>query len=495
MPTSAQATEELEVHYRAYRQIFQAVLKKKTADPARIESSLTELDSYARQNIQNPDDFIDHIPEFARRLGIDAASLGAFIGANFLKAMQIARQAAEAGGPASGSTVTGRPSSPAPVAGAAPGAAQPSGQKDKGLMKEIVETFGALVQAPDRFVPMDWGLVIPQSLGIFENVTISNPVPEVAAPVKEASPSPTAAAAPKPVVQVVRPSEPPIIKEILEKFGSVLDVHEKLVLRSYEEFGDEEEAPPVVVAEAAPTAQATAAAQAPKPTAAAGPRESSIIKEILNKFGSSLDVTHKLVPKQGGDDGNEIDYDEPDDAPGMQESSAQDTLRIPLEFSQYMDTVKSLQEFQKTGDQQGYRTWLSSLEPGPKAAVGLRNLEVKARKGADVYWPDEYQNLSGHLRVGADSIKMLHEDLRRFEQLQRILNKFTEAVRATDPDTVNAARLIWPQVRMLFNEPGDEGMLRSRTKIIMLQVMDPARKQKIMGILEPLLKEAAGYMT
>ncbi len=510
---AVETVSELEIHYRAYLQIFQAVLKKKITDPARLNASLADLRKFLEQNVQNPDAFIDHIPEFARRMGVDAGQLGAFVGANFLKALSAAKQQLEAQ-----SNAAAAPSAPAAVSAPAPsagttvtGTVPPVAAKERPILKEIQERFGSLVQPSERFVSVDWGLVklvsakgeIPaRSFAFFETGVMPEPIAVAAPVVEEAKP---AAAAPvrSQAAAPVMIKETSIIKEILEKFGSHLDIPGKLVPKEYDEFQADVPAAPVPVAAvspsstAGPAAAAPAMARAPVPSAPM-PKEISIIKEILNRFGSVLDVHAKLVPKSGLDGGFVSDDDDDDDADAGSGSApataSHDIPRLTIAFVEYLDIVKALQEFQKSGDQNGYKQWLGGLNVPGKAIVGLRNLEGKARRGADVYWPDEYYNLSNHTGTRPESIQLLHEDTRRYEQVQRLLTRFTDSIRQMDPPTLQAARTIWPQIRLLFNEPGDEKALVSRMKIVLLQVVDQGRKAKIQEILEPLVRQAAGYL-
>lgn len=509
---AVETVSELEIHYRAYIQIFQAVLKKKLSDPARLNAALGDLRKYLEQNVKNPDAFIDHIPEFAKRMGVDAGQLGAFIGANFLKALSAAKQQLEAQASASASAPSSAPVSAAGTTSSAgatvTGAAPPPSAKERPILKELQERFGSLLQPQERFVPVDWGLVKlvstkgevqARSFAFYEGGVMPEPIaaPTPVAPAADSA-KPAAAAPVRPAAAPpVMIKESSIIKEILEKFGSHLDIPGKLVPKEYGDMDDDEPAavpiPETPVAAAGPATAAPTVARTPAPAAPAV-KEVSIIKEILNKFGSVLDIHGKLVPKSGLDAGL-VDDDDDDDAVGQaQPESARDIPRLTIAFVEYLDIIKALQEFQKSGDQNAYRQWLNGLTVPGKAVVGLRNLEGKARRGADVYWPDEYYNLSSHTGTMPESIQLLHEDTRRYEQVQRLLTRFTDSIRQMDPPTLQAARTIWPQIRLLFNEPGDESALVSRMKIVLLQVVDAGRKAKIQEVLEPLVRQAAGYL-
>ncbi len=505
--------EELLAHFHAYNQIFQAILKKVPGDPAAKKQRLGRLQQYIKTRIKDPDDFINHIPQFSKGLGIKEAALSSFIGSNFLRSLtsvkqKLAEQKAQkqAAAPA------------AHVAAAAPANAS--------ILVEVEHTLGPIVQPPARFELMELGLmklitdsgeIMPTSFGSNGSAAPAPaaaatpgapPASGTAAPADVGTPTtgdaPAPAAPPAPVLV----AETPIIQEILDQFGSVLDVQGKLepsngldevmvpAAPAGESSGDGKnfEAYDAGLADVGATAEA-----APVMVKKKREPEPPIIQEILDKFGSVFDVQGKLEPSdglEGGNMGQEISTGAPEPGPAdmdmLSDAAApppEETFEpIPLDFQQYINTMKKLQEFQKAPDQ--YRAWLSgSAGMTGKALVGLRNYMIKEKGGAAINWDDEYYNLSVHVGAKPAALRDLHERIRGFGEIQKMIAGIKSQLASRQPAFVNAIKKIWPQIILLFNQAEDLDSYNSQFKITLLQVPDAALKEELSGFMQPIFKE------
>ncbi len=525
--------DELEAHQRAYLQIFQAVLKKKNAPPEQARALLAKLKNYVTTRIKDPDEFLDHIPTFSRGLGVRPEQLSAFIGSNLLPALNAVKKSMRA-------------KQEAELVGAAK-ARQSGGGGGKvsdaavasSILKEIERDLGVFMEQPARFAVHDMGLMKLVSLNGGQDVLSTSlresagmPADSGGAPAGgggatvtgkssggessgggSAGSTPAAAASPG---SMLGGAETSIISEILEKFGEGLNVPGRLEVPPFPKNQGAATADGASSAGAAPAGAAPAAgASGSSGTGSSAPAssgggfpdapedEQSMIAEILEKFGDGL----KLPPGKlragdgmvgGGNEERLVSSIQPGSATAQvePEPEPEDLPPIPLTFQQYIETVKRIQQFQSTGDSDGYRGWLSGdAGLSGKAVVGLRNLDTKAKRGADLNYDDEYYNIAAHLDVDRSQIRELHDRLKRFERLQRLLNEFTGSIKQGDPALVGAMKKIWPQVRLLFNDEWKADHMMNTLKIPLLQIADPELKQRVIEKMKPLLTKVEQLAT
>ncbi len=492
---TAALADELTRHKQAYIQLFRSVLAKRPVDAAAKEQLLQKLSSHMDSVIRTPDDLIPRIPEFASMLGVNAAQLSTFIGTNFLQALQmVSKQQTQA---AAAPKPTGKPSS---------------------FLVEIVQFHLPALPSGARFETADTGylkMITPQGEIMSQSFLLSGEGGDVqisydaapAAPAASSAPPAPGSPAPAPSAAMQQPRPPAqgeksILKEILERFGNHLDIAEKLVPKDlgddtaeveiYDGASEQEEE----AEEASPQAAAPSAAPRPAPAGAPARKESSILREILDKFGSQLDIHEKLVPKDLGDASAEDDIfgsqeaeeEEQEEAPAQ---VVQETVAFP--FTAYLDVLKKLQEFQASGDQNGYRAWLAGEASNEaKILVAVRNYEKKEKSGGAVNWDDEYYNLSTRLNCKPAYVSLVHKHIGKLAAVHSLWNHLMQAARTAPAPQMEDLKRLWPQIRLLFDEGGTEAALNSRLQILLLAVPDPARKTALQQILVPYLKKLSG---
>lgn len=542
---SAAAQEELEAHLHAYQQIFRAVIRKRNLPPETGAAMLGKLKPL-QQAITHPDEYLDRIGDFAQALGVKPEALASFIGANLLPALEgvrreLKKRKADAAAAAS--------AAPTPAVRAAEGAAQSAPgpasstvRAGDSFLAELLRSVGGATAPGDRFVEEDYGILkligaggerLGRSASALPPGAISGVAAEAAVPVADAAPSPGVA---HDLESVVSPAAAPgrgdpgpagrpasagasraaapaavsggpersILAELLEKCGAYLNVTERLEPRDYaEETIPVDEAPPAhAVDPTAGQSDANSGPVAPRAPPVRPQRETqsegSILAEILSRFGNALNVTGPLEPSSGL----------PDEAPSgapLSPAGAIDLLGasaeaagendfdyLPLTFQDYLNHVKSVQDFQASGDQAAYRTWLGQGSDATRAVVGLRNLEVRSRGEAGAFdWDQEYEKLAAYMQLDTEQIAELHRRIRCFEQMHRKLNEFIAAVKSNPPPVVDAMKRIWPQVRLLFNEETWQAdRMMTRLKIPLLQIPDPALKERVSVMMRPLFEQA-----
>ncbi len=487
MPAADIKDPELRIHALAYMDIFRHVLKKYPDGHPQKEAALSRLSDYIEKNITSPDAFIDHIPVFSKGLGVAPGPLGAFIGSQFVKALSNARKTAD----------SQMASVKAPAAQAASvSAGQPrSGKKQYStIMDEIAELYS--LQPPGRFTEGDLGtLILERPDGI---KVLPGTLPPAAVPV-------TGKAAP--VYE-----DKPIIAEILEKFGSVLNVHEKLEFNPFPPEMQGGSPMPAVFEEEAPGPVTGGAAPAPaivKTTPASGYRplaDAPIIADILEKFGSKLNVTDKLIPLTGiteGESGFTPDFggSQTDSADSGEEWSGEESPggdlsdSIPFYYEDYIEIMKALQGYQASGNKAAYESWLKSPDNANAGIlVNLRNREGREKKGEMVNWEVEYFNIAMDHNYQKDQIRQFHDTMKKFDRVQRLFAHFTEKMKGAHPRIMNELKKIWPQIRMLPGIGDNYTSYITQLKIILLQVQDQPVKAKLLEIMDPYLKKTAEIM-
>ncbi len=492
---------ELNIHILAYRNLFRAVLNKRNLSDAEKQTILSDLDAYLKKTITKTDDFIDHISEYAKKLNVNPGALGGFIGANFMKALQGARveweqtqaSPSDAGGKRSYATFM-----------------------DEVLYYTAHEMMG-------RFEDLDLGLlkiVYPDGSEVFPG-SMENPIFSQVVSMPEgaviAGGSPGSLADNKETAQAttgkseektkktsgwVPPHDSPLIMDILEKLGSVLDITEKLEPRAFPPEmegvmtveisgpGDAESTGPDNSEAASRPASATKPA---KPTPAWLLNDRPIIKEILENYGNILNITEKLEVSSGIESQDQGIEFISNDSQASQEPEVVERDFIPIEmtFADFLSLLKTVQVFQQKKDGAGYKRWLShEASRGQRVILMLKNLDIRLKSGSVSSVDAEIANIATKTDFVEGQIKDLHRRLKVFERLQMIIQRLTEDVKRQDQSLFQVIHKIWGQVRMLFTEPGDASSLTSRLKIILLQIPDESQRERVLGIIQPYLEKA-----
>ncbi|MBX7056466.1 MAG: hypothetical protein K1X75_00265 [Leptospirales bacterium] len=500
--------EELEAHFRAYLQIFRAVLKKRSLPPDQEASALARVKAIA-QDLARPDDYLERIPDFARELGVRQEALAQFIGANLLTALDAVQRQLREKRHAEASLPAAEPSAPAKSP-----AVPPQARGDL-FLQELLNVCGTLMQQSDRFEELEMGaLKLLRPAGEALSRYASELQGQAVAPAEAAtadtaarSPAPQAKPGVAPLARTATPApsvapppvEQSILQEVLDRFSRDLKAEGTLVPRDYAEESGAEESPtaPSDRPAARPTVQSVAARSPPQAEATVAVKEASILEQVIKLYGGVLTAQGRLAPQSGvpetsGEAPLLSDQSEADEDPS--EVDEIDLEPIPFIFQEYLAVLRLLQEFQSKGDQDGYKRWFATLGEGARAQVGLRNLEARHRQ-SPLQWSSEYSNLAGRMGLEAGQVAELHQRLRRFQQMQQALNEFTVRIRSNPPPVVEALKRIWPQIRLLFNDDvWDAESMMSRLKIPLLQITDAALKQRIMDLLAPVFEYSEKLM-
>lgn len=493
MAASPTLEDELAEHVRAYLFLLDSVLKKSPLDLATKSTTLKRLRDYLDTNIRSTDEFIDHIPEFARMIGVPEKQLSQFIGSNFLKALHMLQQ----GGAEARS-------------GSNDGAAS-RGEGAESILNELLSLPGYSWNPAHRFVSIDFGLLkIVRPEGDLLPAGYANYYGAQAAqdlPAKERPPQPEEKSAPK-IVTVAStrqkkeereaPPEIPILDEILQKFGPILSISERLV--PSDGIVEEIETERIPVLPEAVSVVETVAEQPSTPLQHRVEREvipeKPVIDEILEKFGSILSIRQRLEP-EGEIVDSSVSSDEPDEAEqfGAPEHEY-DPIHpptvepLPFSFGEYYGLVQIVHSYQKTGDRDGYNRWANGAPQIERAVLRIRGLIQQEKGNATPPWELEYAKIARFLNIHESSVRELKERIEKYEGVQRALNELTRELRDRPP-LVAAVKTCWNQIRELLEEPTGEYEVIARLKILLLQVEGDAARIELFRIIEPQARKIA----
>ena len=79
------ANHELRVYYLSYLRMFQIILKKKPGDERVKQALYQDISRYLNSKVKTPDDYIRHIPQLAKMIGVKTQALSSYIGSNFME--------------------------------------------------------------------------------------------------------------------------------------------------------------------------------------------------------------------------------------------------------------------------------------------------------------------------------------------------------------------------------------------------------------------------
>lgn len=441
--------EELKRHQEAYVLLFESLLKKRIDDAETLEGKLSELKSLIH-GIADTDGFIERLPAFSRILQIREDQLGAYIGQNFLKALSVIEERHRQAESLSADVFA----------------------EDGPLIDTILSKIGPIVAPPDRFQPLDGGLVklirngqeiLPQSVSSTSESDAAGPADapsEAGQRVTEAEKDDLPAAGLR--------REKSIIAEILERFGNILDVHEALVPKA---FSADEEA--FVVEEVAPEARESTE-----------PVETSILEEILQRFGDELKVSDRLVPAEYSGDESFFDTAKAEEQPA---GPAFEPIGVSL--TSFAAIRARMAEFQKNQDRAGYQAYLATASNDIKAVVALLNLSARQRKQA-INLNEELLRLSQTLPYSQEQLQELFRRMDRYAKATTLVNEFTARVKQASAPVQMELRKVWQQVLDLLDEDLDEVLMKQRAKIILLAV-NPSVKPTIESGIMSLISRIA----
>ncbi|MBW7857062.1 MAG: hypothetical protein H3C43_01880 [Leptonema sp. (in: Bacteria)] len=449
--------EELEWHRQAYILLIDSLLKKRVGD-ASVYKQKSEALRKIVEPIQNTDDFLNCISDFAKLLQLREDQIGTYIGQNFLKALSaVESQVARAAARQKVST--------------------DAFSEDAPLISTLVSLFESTVSSPDRFVMLDNGGVkfirngkeiLPASIDEKSEGTESATQEVETTVATVTGRSPKTKEAEKPPAISVR-EDKSIIAEILEKFGNVLAVYEPLVPKDFtaeqEEFKVEE--------------------AAPKKEEKQIEYETSIIEEIVTQFGDTIKIQLPLIPKDF-ESGAESLFDTADML-DQETGFDEDFEPIEMTLTEFASIRNRLSQFQKSQDRDGYQQFILSAGDETKTVIALLNLINKQRKQS-INLEAELEQLSYNLPYITNQIKDLWHRIEVFAKRTTIINEFSAKVRQSGSQIQIEVRKVWKPFLDLLNDEVDESVMRQRMKILLLAVQPQVKPQIESGIMSLITK-------
>ncbi|MDH5656897.1 MAG: hypothetical protein OEZ34_13370, partial [Spirochaetia bacterium] len=228
-------SENIDVLRRTYLQLFSSILSRKSINTEQKRQIYKTLQSFLYEKVLKPDEFSNHIPDYAKILSVPDKALSDYLARNFQKALDhIKGNDQEKSSPAPSSEDGGSSGKKITAAESVLGSS-----KTAEFLHELIHSSGIQIHPGSRFVPLELGVMkfmeggsetpgmSAEKLLSFQSekaLPSDAPASETKGPqiIKKTIPSRSEKK------QTVLEKEKSIIDEMLNHFGNVLDIHGKL---------------------------------------------------------------------------------------------------------------------------------------------------------------------------------------------------------------------------------------------------------------------------
>ncbi|PJZ69240.1 hypothetical protein CH373_14600 [Leptospira perolatii] len=242
----------------------------------------------------------------------------------------------------------------------------------------------------------------------------------------------------------------------------------------------------------------------PKPVAAPvrrGP-ETPITQEILAKYNSLFSGKPLVLKKEELEPDNDIPVNEEvseselSDVEDLnftgdfsfQEDSEPSDPPVSIPFSKYMDHVNKVRAYQKAGQVDEYKRWLSMLPAEESVLVQLQTALLKETKGEVVDWEGTISQISNRTGLSTHRVRKVLDLGRDFLRIRTVLESSWNKARAANPGIAELVRKAWPHILKVMDEYPDFSSLRNKMEQLFSRIPD-ANHRKILSdlFLNPIL--------
>ena len=165
---------------------------------------------------------------------------------------------------------------------------------------------------------------------------------------------------------------------------------------------------------------------------------------------------------------------------------------IAFSFQDYLRTIKRIQIFQNTNDEEGYREWTKRRgQEGMRLFIALRKWGKKAQDASSEFSQSKYAELAqAEDNITAEQVKNLHQRIKCFDDMQPLLTRFSQVVRNQSKNTVQAVQLIWPEFKSIIDGEWSAELMLSRLEVPILKINDLKMQANIKHLLNAFFKRA-----
>ncbi|EQA46909.1 hypothetical protein LEP1GSC050_0636 [Leptospira broomii serovar Hurstbridge str. 5399] len=236
-------------------------------------------------------------------------------------------------------------------------------------------------------------------------------------------------------------------------------------------------------------AAATVTKAAPVPVRK-GP-ETPILQEILSKYGDLFVGTPIVLKKEELEEddipiqvnANEIlsevedlkfegGFAFDDDPPATPPEQP-----VIIAFSRYMEQVGKVRTFQKAGQLEEYKRWVSTLPSEENALVQLQSSLLKESKGEVVDWDGILSQLAGRTGLSDHRLRKVLELGRDFFRIRNQLESSWNRAKTASPAVSDLVKKAWPHILRVMDEYPEMGQLKVKMDQLLSRIPDVSQRK------------------
>ncbi|TGK19358.1 hypothetical protein EHO61_07755 [Leptospira fluminis] len=218
--------------------------------------------------------------------------------------------------------------------------------------------------------------------------------------------------------------------------------------------------------------------------------EIPILKEILSKYGDVFVGTPIVLKKEELEEddipiqtnSNEIlsDVDDLNFDGGFafeEDSPAPVEEPVVIAFSRYMEQVNKVRAYQKAGQLEEYKRWVSTLPVEENALVQLQSFLLKESKGEVVDWTGVLSQLNGRIGLSDPRLRKVLELGRDFFRIRSQLESSWNRARTASPAVSELVKRAWPHILKVMDEYPDMGQLKLKMDQLLSRIPDVSQRK------------------
>ena len=442
-------------YFHTHLELFKRFGKEKQFTDAENADKVAKLKSLMTAKVKKTEQFMELGPEFANLLGVKPDEIGNYLQKNFLTTLpkiqtKLIEQEKEKN-------------------------KNPFAKSFAHIGEELVARTGFSFPEGFRFF-VDDGIVSLRNESTGESYVGANTTnhPEKTEATKESA---------KKKDEPKTYPDPPILKDILSKFGESLTGQKLEVVA----FIAPEEDVPVQKKQKKNEGELEEIdlefEDIPDPTS--GDEDMDVEEEDESSDDSLVERNH---PPDLGDLAGILGNDSADDLSFLDEV----VPSTPKEDAVSKWTLKEFIEFtnlqkQKSADNNVYASWVKTLGDVEKSSLSLRMHLTKEKKGESVSWDGVFQNIASQTSLSKDALSRLKEKLNSFSVIRTTLDGLQSQFIKANPEFLKLAKSAWPHLQDAFLSVPDFGLMETKCRNLVNKIPNEMQKQEMIKYLGPAI--------
>jgi len=154
-----------------------------------------------------------------------------------------------------------------------------------------------------------------------------------------------------------------------------------------------------------------------------------------------------------------------------------------FDYKQYLEITKTIQAFKVKNDVNGYNAWLSSASPVTKCFTSIRTNLSKEAKGQSIDWSGFYSFMQQKTNLKPEVIEKLKAKILHLDQLKSSLDICVHELKKQPSEVIQILKTTWPQILETFNSAPNYSEVESKLQEILIKIPETQRKpiENILG--------------